>query len=128
MGHLRDGEVAIDVYRTTDPPFPSMPSAFRFYLANTEGTGFVEVYYDVTPSNLLIGQMPFRIRITADADSINFQRYDSAGHDEDGPLSRLLAFGTETIGDHLRVVVIAVTPQHDRQPPLLHRLPEPADQ
>ena len=37
MGHLRDREVAIDVYRTTDPPFPSMPSAFRFYLANTEG-------------------------------------------------------------------------------------------
>ena len=113
LGHLRDGEVAIDVYRTTDTDIPATPSAFRFYLANTEGTdpSFVEVYYDVTPSNLLLGQMPFRIRITADADSINFQRYDSAGN-EDGT-SHDFSFGTETIGDHLRVVVIAVTPQHD---------------
>ena len=58
-----------------------------------------------------MGTMPYRIRVTAGADSINFQRYteigttDGASHD--------FPFGGVTIDDHLRMVVIAVTPQHD---------------
>ena len=91
-----------------------LPSAFRFYLANTEGNdpnlrrGLLRCD---AGSTLLIGQMPFRIRITADADSISFQRYNSANM-LDGP-SHDFPFGTEPVGDHLRVVVVAVTPQHD---------------
>ena len=65
LSDLRDGQVAIDVYRTTDSS--AATGAYRFYITNLEGVdpNIRRVYYDVTPSALFVGTMPYRIEITA---------------------------------------------------------------
>lgn len=112
VGDLRIGDVSIDVYRTTDPSIPTSPTPYRFYLVNTEGTdpNFIEVYYDATPSTLLAGTIPYRIRITADSTGISFQRYNASGR-ADGN-AHVFALASSSANDALRLAVIAVTPRH----------------
>ena len=110
---LQDGDVALDVYRTTDSSVSTsvVMNAYRFYLANMEGVdpSIRRVYYDVTPSALFTGAMPYRVRATATATALSFQRYAANG-DTDGAA---LTFSFSTASGGAELVVIAVTPQHD---------------
>ena len=116
---LETGDVTIDVYRTTNSAVDI--TAYRFYIANLEGVdpNIRRVYYDVTPSTLFVGTMPYRIRVTAISltaggsthQFINFQRALEDGKLEGTPIS--FPFGGVTVPTSAELVVIAVTPQHD---------------
>ena len=106
---LQDGDAALDIYRTTDSSVAT--GAYRFYLANMEGVdpNIRRVYYDVTPSALFTGTMPYRVRVTATTASFFFQRYTADGQTDGAALP--FSFSTATGG--VELAVVAVTPQHD---------------
>ena len=115
---LQTGDVAIDVYRTTNSV--ANATAYRFYIANLEGVdpNIHRVYYDVTPNTLFTGTMPYRIRVTALSlpiggsvhQSIIFQRAREDGQPEGTPIS--FSFSGASVPASAELVVVAVTPQH----------------
>ena len=111
LSDLRDGQVSIDVYRTTDST--PVATSYRFYIATMEGVdpNIQRVYYDVTPSALFIGTMPYSIRVAATATAITFQRKLENGLNDGALIS--FSFGGVTVPTSVEFVVVAVSPQHD---------------
>ena len=111
LGDLRDGDVRLDVYRTTESG--AIATAYRFYVAQLEGTdpNFQRVYYDVTPNALFMGTMPYRIRITATATGVAYQRAFENG-EFDGAIIPF-SFGGVSVPDSVELVISSVTPQHN---------------
>ena len=111
LGDLRDGDVRLDVYRTTESG--AIATAYRFYVAQLEGTdpNFQRVYYDVTPNALFMGTMPYRIRITATATGVAYQRAFENG-EFDGAIIPF-SFGGVAVPDSVELVISSVTPQHN---------------
>ena len=118
LADLQTGDVAIDVYRTTNSA--TNATAYRFYLANLEGVdpNIHRVYYDVTPNGLFAGTMPYRIRVTALSlpiggsvhQSIILQRAFENGELDGTPIS--FSFSGASVPASAELVVVAVTPQH----------------
>ena len=111
LDDLQTDDVAIDVYRTTNSAVHT--TAYRFYIANLEGVdpNIRRVYYDVTPSTLFVGTMPYRIRVTATATGMAFQRAFENGNFDGNIIP--FSFGGVTVPASAELVVVAVTPQHD---------------
>ena len=111
LSQLQDGDVTIEAYRTTDSA--PIATAYRFYLATMEGVdpNIQRVYYDVTPSALFVGTMPYSIQVSATATAITFQRKLANGINDGAIIT--FSFGGVTVPASAELAVGSVSPQHD---------------